>query len=272
MMAPGFSVRFGRPSIRFPIPGITESSTVEWHNAQVMPTLVRVSFPPWETTVPFTPTTALSFKRATVVAGLLRSAVLRIPGGSASASTFSPPGRAVVGSTAWAMASWRRSLSVQNASFPKVSKRKICLPSSAVRAPSPPTRLNREKQAAVHKPRPSHRRRSPLISWDIGLSFAGNGRMPSLDRVARAGLVTVRKGPRPRWTGGLKGTGRRALPGRGAALVVAQQRPHEGADQAALAVAAHGHVRHDAHVALAHHLHELQGGEGLRPQGGHPHA
>ena len=39
MMAPGFRVRLGQPSSRLPIPGITESSTVEWHSAQVMPTL-----------------------------------------------------------------------------------------------------------------------------------------------------------------------------------------------------------------------------------------
>src|ERR1041385_29574 len=39
MMAPTFSVVFGQPSRRLPIPGATELSTVEWHSAQVTPTV-----------------------------------------------------------------------------------------------------------------------------------------------------------------------------------------------------------------------------------------
>ena len=128
MIAPGLRVRLGRPSSRLPIPGATESSTVEWHSAQVIPTRISVSLPSLVTTVPFRPTMASSLSRATVVAGLLRSAVLRIPGGNASASTFNPTERAVVGSTDFAIASCRRRVSVQKVSFPKLSKRKMCLP------------------------------------------------------------------------------------------------------------------------------------------------
>ena len=139
-MAPGLRLVLGRPSSRRPIPGITESSTVEWHSAQVMPTRVSTSLPSFDTTVPFTPTTAFSLSRATVVAGFFRSADLRRPGGRASASTFSPTDRAVVGSTAFAMTSWSRRVSVQNVSFPKVSNRKMSLPlagRAGVWAPTP---------------------------------------------------------------------------------------------------------------------------------------
>ena len=82
-----------------------ESSTVEWHSAQVMPTRVSVSVPPTLSTVPLTPTTAFSLSSAMVVAGLVRLIVpsctpATTSAGSASASTFSPTESAVVGSTA----------------------------------------------------------------------------------------------------------------------------------------------------------------------------
>ena len=51
------------------MPGMNESSTVEWQRAQVMPTRVSVSMPPTLSTVPLRPTTAFSFSSATVVAG-----------------------------------------------------------------------------------------------------------------------------------------------------------------------------------------------------------
>src|SRR5512133_2343873 len=75
MIAPGFRSRLGQPSGRLPMPGANESYTVEWHSAQVTPTLVSVSLPLTDSTVPFTPTTALSLSRATVVSGLARSTV-----------------------------------------------------------------------------------------------------------------------------------------------------------------------------------------------------
>src|SRR5512138_1879604 len=73
MIAPGFRSRFGQPSRRLPMPGANELSTVEWHNAQVVPTWVSVSWPLTVSTLPLRPTTALSFNSATVVAGLRRS-------------------------------------------------------------------------------------------------------------------------------------------------------------------------------------------------------
>ena len=39
-MAPTFRSRFGHPSSRLPMPVVNELSTVEWHSAHVMPTLV----------------------------------------------------------------------------------------------------------------------------------------------------------------------------------------------------------------------------------------
>ena len=42
MIAPTFRSRFGHPSSRLPMPGAKELSTVEWHNAQVVPTLLRL--------------------------------------------------------------------------------------------------------------------------------------------------------------------------------------------------------------------------------------
>src|SRR5215468_9075173 len=43
-IAPTLSVRLGQPSRRRPIPVVVESSTVEWHSAQVMPTVARWLF------------------------------------------------------------------------------------------------------------------------------------------------------------------------------------------------------------------------------------
>ena len=40
MIAPRLRSRFGQPSSRLPMPGGKELSTVEWHNAQVVPTLL----------------------------------------------------------------------------------------------------------------------------------------------------------------------------------------------------------------------------------------
>ena len=83
------------------MPGAKELSTVEWHRAHSMPT--EVSLPPLPNT-PLTPTTALSFSRASVVAGSFR---LTLPSlracltdaGRASTSTFRPTARAVLGLT-----------------------------------------------------------------------------------------------------------------------------------------------------------------------------
>src|SRR3546814_17976131 len=99
------------------MPFANESATVEWHNAQVMPTRVNVLLPLTVSTVPLMPTTASRLISASVVSGLVR---LMLPswmpattdGGSASASTFSPTASAVVGSTAAAMTSFMCSVSV----------------------------------------------------------------------------------------------------------------------------------------------------------------
>ena len=40
MIAPGSRLPFAWPSRRMPMPGMTESSTLLWQSAQVMPTLV----------------------------------------------------------------------------------------------------------------------------------------------------------------------------------------------------------------------------------------
>ena len=89
-------------------------------------------------TVACTPTTAFNLRSATVVAGSARftwpalscaTSVL----GSASTSTLSPTASAVVGltpCTTWCIFS----VSVQNASSPNVSNRKMCCPSSSVRS------------------------------------------------------------------------------------------------------------------------------------------
>ena len=49
-------------------------------------------------------------------------------GGNASTSTFRPTDKAVVGSTAAAITSCMRNVSVHRDSSPNVSNRKICLP------------------------------------------------------------------------------------------------------------------------------------------------
>ena len=126
MIAPGFRSRLGHPSSLLPIPGANESSTVEWHRAQVTPTRVSVFLPLTTSTVPRRPTTASSSSSAKVVSGLARSMLpSRIPlttaGGSASASTFSPTDSAVNGSTAAAMTSCMRRVSVHFDSSPNVS-------------------------------------------------------------------------------------------------------------------------------------------------------
>src|SRR6185312_2750814 len=115
-----------------------ESSTVEWQSAQVIPTFVNVSLPLASVvTVPWTPTTALSFSKATVVAGLVR---LMVPSwipctteaGSAVASTLRPTESAVVGSTAVEMTVCICNTSVHRLSSPKVSKRKVCWPAATL--------------------------------------------------------------------------------------------------------------------------------------------
>jgi hypothetical protein len=116
----------GAPSMRLPMPFRTESSTVEWHSAQVTPSFVMW---PFASTSAFNPTTALSLSNETVVFGSLRSAFSSVPGGSASESTFNPTSSAVVGSTFDSTTSCNPSLSVQSRSSPKVSKRKMRLPS-----------------------------------------------------------------------------------------------------------------------------------------------
>ena len=65
IIAPTFRSRLGQPSSRFPIPGANELSTVEWQEAQVIPTEVRL---PDVLKFAFTPTTAFNFKSASVVA------------------------------------------------------------------------------------------------------------------------------------------------------------------------------------------------------------
>src|SRR4026209_1131129 len=94
-IATGLRSELGRPSRRDPIPGAKELLTVEWQRAQVVPTRTRVSRPPMVSTVPLSPTTPSSLRRATVVAGSVRLiAPLWIPCtnsvGSASPSTLSP--------------------------------------------------------------------------------------------------------------------------------------------------------------------------------------
>ena len=71
MILPTSRSRLGQPSSRRPMPGAKASSTVEWQMAQVMPTDLRASRP--RPKKPFTPTTASSLSRATVVAGSSRS-------------------------------------------------------------------------------------------------------------------------------------------------------------------------------------------------------
>src|SRR4051812_38262874 len=68
MIAPGLRSWFGHPSSRWPMPGADELSTVEWHRAQVTPTLERWSCPFTGSTVPTMPTTELSLISVSVVA------------------------------------------------------------------------------------------------------------------------------------------------------------------------------------------------------------
>ncbi len=77
-MAPTFRSVFAHPSRRLPMPSANESSTDEWHNAQVMPTLVSC---PELLTLPTTPTTALSRSSSIVTAGLDQVHVLRFQRG-----------------------------------------------------------------------------------------------------------------------------------------------------------------------------------------------
>src|SRR5262252_5001321 len=133
-MAPTFSVRLGQPSSRRPIPVVTESSTVEWHSAQVMPKVARWLFGP--VTLPITPTTALSFSNWSVTAGSSRFTcpawmALITAAGSASESTFNPTARAVRGLTSL-MTFCICSVSVHFCSSPNVSNRKMDLPSVLV--------------------------------------------------------------------------------------------------------------------------------------------
>src|SRR5256886_4361907 len=115
--------------------GGSELSAVEWHGAHVPPNRVMVLA---ASTLACTPTTAYSASRAAVVAGSSR-----LPGpawscdtsaaGSASTSTLSPTPSAVLGLMPWT--TWCiLSVSVQNASSPKVSNRKMCCPSNSVRS------------------------------------------------------------------------------------------------------------------------------------------
>src|SRR5688572_1616069 len=142
-MRPTFRSRLAQPSRRLPMPGAKESSTLEWHSAHWVPS--DVILPPLSN-LPVNPSTALSWSNASVVAGSSR---LTLPAlicaftcsGSASTSTFRPTARAVFGLTpaptppffSPAMALCRPSASPKKASEPKVSKRKICLPSSIKR-------------------------------------------------------------------------------------------------------------------------------------------
>jgi len=145
------------------MPGAKESSTVEWHRAQVIPTRVSVSLPPMVSIVPLTPRTASSFSNATVVAGSVR---LMLPSwmpattaaGKASESTFRPTARAVVGSTVDTTSCMRRA-SVHLVSSPKVSNRKVCLP-SATRAASLRSVLPQPVAPAITRQRSTARIRS----------------------------------------------------------------------------------------------------------------
>ena len=152
------------------MPGANESSTVEWHSAQVMPTRVSVSAPLTVSTVPFRPTTAFSLSSATVVAGLRQvDAAVRMPattaGGSASASTFRPTDSAVVGSTAVAMTSCMRSVSVHCASSPKVSKRKICWPCRRAAPGARRRRRPKSRRRPAELPRGRRRRARSGRKW-----------------------------------------------------------------------------------------------------------
>src|SRR6202165_2585797 len=102
-----------------------------------MPRRTNVSLPPTVLTVPRRPTTALSLRSVTVVAGLLRSTwpslmACATAAGIASASTFRPTFNAKVGLTELCTTSCIRALSVQNFSLPNVSCRNTRCPSVSV--------------------------------------------------------------------------------------------------------------------------------------------
>src|SRR5688572_27426405 len=89
---------------------------------------------PLSSNLPVRPTTAFSLSRASVTAGSSRFTAPALifafsASGSASASTLSPTASAVFGLT-FSIALWSCKASPKKASEPKVSKRKICLPSS----------------------------------------------------------------------------------------------------------------------------------------------
>src|SRR4029079_12007433 len=69
-IAPTLRSRLGQPSRRWPMPGATELLTVEWHTAHVRPI---DDIAPLLLKCGLTPTTALSFTSASVVAGEFRS-------------------------------------------------------------------------------------------------------------------------------------------------------------------------------------------------------
>src|SRR5689334_6660527 len=141
-IAPTFRSRLAQPSSRWPTPGANESSTVEWHSAHWMPIDFTL---PSRSAKAVTPTTALSFRSAIVVAGSSRSTLPALicffnAFGSTSASTFSPTDSAVLGETPGptppflspAIALCSCSASPQKASLPKVSYRKVSRPSSSI--------------------------------------------------------------------------------------------------------------------------------------------
>src|SRR5215472_11622126 len=145
IMAPTFRSRLAQPSRRWPMPGTRELSTVEWHSAHSMPTEFRL---PLLSKKPLTPTTALSFSSASVVAGSFRSTVpLRMPcctdSGNALTSTFSPSASASFGlrpgpmppCAAPSIVLSRCRVPPQNDWSPNVSKRKVCWPWPAALPP-----------------------------------------------------------------------------------------------------------------------------------------
>src|SRR3989442_766036 len=71
-----------------------------------------------------TPTTASRRSSSTVVAGLVRSAPARKPGGRRAASTLRPTASAVAGDTPVSITWFKCSVSVQNGSFPHVRGRR----------------------------------------------------------------------------------------------------------------------------------------------------
>ena len=130
-IAPTFRSRLAQPSSRRPMPGANESSTVEWQSAHWIP--IDLTLPSGFVKA-VTPTTALSFRRAIVVAGSSRSTLPALiwffnAFGSISASTFNPTDSAVLGETPGptppffspAIALCSCSAPPQNASLPNVS-------------------------------------------------------------------------------------------------------------------------------------------------------